>query len=187
MQTVKRLLLKAEDPYLALLAYRSTPLKIGYSPAELLMGRNLRSTLPATQDQLKPHTPSQKKVRFKDCELKATQKKHYDKRHRSKEQHPLAMGDQVWIPDQETQGTVQREQSNRSYTVHTSTGIIRRNRRDLNILPSSEPVEEEPSLDPSETIPVQEDQSTDTSEPQSELRRSNRHIRPPDRYGVWFK
>ena len=97
------------------------------------------------------------------------------------------MGDQVWIPDQETQGTVQREQSNRSYTVHTSTGIIRRNRRDLNILPSSELVEEEPSLNPSETIPVQEDQSTDTSEPQSELRRSNRHIRPPDRYGVWFK
>uniref|UniRef100_A0A1X7SPQ6 Uncharacterized protein n=1 Tax=Amphimedon queenslandica TaxID=400682 RepID=A0A1X7SPQ6_AMPQE len=57
------------------------------------MGRNLRSTIPATKDQLKPHTPSQKKVRFKDYVLKATQKKHYDRRHRSKEQHSLALGD----------------------------------------------------------------------------------------------
>ena len=46
VQTVKLLLRKEKDPYLALLAYRSTPLSCGYSPAELLMSRKLRSTLP---------------------------------------------------------------------------------------------------------------------------------------------
>lgn len=39
VQTVKNLLKKAEDLYLALLAYRTTPLRNGFSPAELLMGR----------------------------------------------------------------------------------------------------------------------------------------------------
>ena len=32
--------------YLAMLAYRSTPLENGYSPVELLMGRLLRTTIP---------------------------------------------------------------------------------------------------------------------------------------------
>ena len=40
VQTVKNLLKDAGDPYLALLAYRSTPLPwCGLSPAELLMGK----------------------------------------------------------------------------------------------------------------------------------------------------
>ena len=37
VRTIKALLKKADDPLLTLLAYRSTPLKDGYSPAELLM------------------------------------------------------------------------------------------------------------------------------------------------------
>ena len=75
------------------------------------MGRNLRTTLPTTDRQLKRHTPNQKTMRCKDGELKASQKRHYDKRHRAKEQHPLATGDQVWTPDQQRQGIVQTEQS----------------------------------------------------------------------------
>ena len=46
VQTVKALLNKNDDPHLALLAYRSTPLANGYSPAENLMGRKLRTTVP---------------------------------------------------------------------------------------------------------------------------------------------
>jgi len=37
---------KSNDLYEALLAYRSTPLKNGYSPAELLTGRQLQITVP---------------------------------------------------------------------------------------------------------------------------------------------
>ena len=46
VRTVKALLRKNEDPYPALLAYRSTPLQNGFSPSELLMGRRLRTKVP---------------------------------------------------------------------------------------------------------------------------------------------
>ena len=46
--TVKGPLRKAEDPYLALLAYWNTHLQIGFSPTQLLMStcRRLHSTVP---------------------------------------------------------------------------------------------------------------------------------------------
>ncbi|XP_041372842.1 uncharacterized protein K02A2.6-like [Gigantopelta aegis] len=46
IQTVKNFLLKAEDPYLALLNYRATPLQCGFSPAEMSMGCCLRTRVP---------------------------------------------------------------------------------------------------------------------------------------------
>ena len=46
VQTVKNLLKKSGDPYLALLAYRTTPLVNGEAPCQLLMGRMLRTTIP---------------------------------------------------------------------------------------------------------------------------------------------
>jgi transposase InsO family protein len=47
VRTAKALPSKSSDPYLALLAYRSTPLPwCGLSPAELLMGRKIRSEVP---------------------------------------------------------------------------------------------------------------------------------------------
>lgn len=57
VQTAKNLLTKAEDPYLALLSYRSTPLQNGFSPAELLMGRRLRTTVPTLPSLLNPSLP----------------------------------------------------------------------------------------------------------------------------------
>ena len=57
VQTVKNLLKKEADLYLALLSYRSTPLKCGFSPSELLMARKLRTNVPITQESLKPAVP----------------------------------------------------------------------------------------------------------------------------------
>ena len=42
IKTIKNLLKKADDPFLSLLVYRTSPLQwCGYSPSELLMGRRL--------------------------------------------------------------------------------------------------------------------------------------------------
>ena len=55
VQTLKKLLKESSDPHLALLIYRSTPFPwCKLSPAELLMGRRLRSNIPLLQDQLTP-------------------------------------------------------------------------------------------------------------------------------------
>ncbi|UYV84229.1 hypothetical protein LAZ67_X001595, partial [Cordylochernes scorpioides] len=54
VKIAKLILKKNQDPSLGLLEYRSTPLENGYSPAELLMGRNLRTTLPFAPENLNP-------------------------------------------------------------------------------------------------------------------------------------
>ncbi|XP_060582493.1 uncharacterized protein K02A2.6-like [Ruditapes philippinarum] len=62
------------DPYLAFLEYRNTPLNCGYSPAQLLMGRRLKSILPTTNEQLKPSFINYKSVKKSLQENKVTQK-----------------------------------------------------------------------------------------------------------------
>ena len=53
VQTIKNLLNKAQDPYKALLNYRNTPLdSINLSPAQLLMGRRLNTSVPTKVDLL---------------------------------------------------------------------------------------------------------------------------------------
>ncbi|XP_045898998.1 uncharacterized protein LOC123966985, partial [Micropterus dolomieu] len=52
VRTIKSLLKKSSDAYLALMAYRAAPLANGYSPTELLMGRKIRS--PVIPSKLNP-------------------------------------------------------------------------------------------------------------------------------------
>ena len=54
VQTVKAMLKKSVDPYGALLAYRTTSLECGYSPAQLLMGRQLRTSIPVMASTVQP-------------------------------------------------------------------------------------------------------------------------------------
>lgn len=55
VKMVKALLSNAPDPYIALLSYRTTPLQWCHcSPAELLMGRRVRTDIPAPTSQLVP-------------------------------------------------------------------------------------------------------------------------------------
>ena len=55
VRTVKNLLKDKEDPYLSMLSYRATPFTwCGLTPAELFMGRKLRTPLPMLKDFLKP-------------------------------------------------------------------------------------------------------------------------------------
>ena len=109
VRTVKTLLNKNDDPHLALLAYCSTPLANGYSPAELLMGRKLRTTIPIISANLHPKLPDSSELKHKEGEMRQRQKKNFDSRHRVQTLHPLSPGDTVWLPEQTTGGTVLQE------------------------------------------------------------------------------
>lgn len=54
VRTIKGLLKKSSDPYLALMAYRAAPLANGHSPAEFLMGRKIRTLVPAIPSHFNP-------------------------------------------------------------------------------------------------------------------------------------
>lgn len=82
IQTAKRLLKNAKDPYMTLLTYRSTPLAwCNLLPAELFMGRCLRTTLPQVDEQLRPQWKYLEAFRKQNNEFKQKQKLAYDRRH----------------------------------------------------------------------------------------------------------
>ena len=76
---------KAEDPYLALLAYCSTPLQNRYSPLELLMNIKLRGTVPITRHSRKPTIPDHQHLKEVEQSLKQAQKRSFDQQHKVRE------------------------------------------------------------------------------------------------------
>ena len=167
VKTIKMLLKKESDPYLALQSYRATPLQIGFSPSELLMGRTLRTTVPTSRQQLIPKTPEQSLVRERDKQQKQRQEATFNRRRGVRELPELVPGETVWVPDRNREATVVDEVDHRSYEIETSDGTYRRNRRDMVLLPEQRTQEETPDV------------QTDSSNPP---RRSRRDIQPPDRY-----
>ena len=109
VKTIKSLLGKETDPYLALLSYRATPLQVGYSPAELLMSRRLRTNIPTIREFRRPRVIDATVVAEKDAVLKERQKENFDSRHDAREQKSLNTGSNVWMRDREVEGTVVRE------------------------------------------------------------------------------
>ena len=101
VQTVKAMLKKAiskQELYASLLAYRSTPLPwCGVSPAELLLGRCLRTIIPQAASQLAPQWPNLFLFRRKDTAMKESVKSNYDLRHRAKPLSELPAGCPVWV------------------------------------------------------------------------------------------
>ena len=87
VQTIKNLLKKAQDPYKALLNYRNTPLDgINLSPAQLLMGRRLKSPLPTKVEFLKPQRSQEIQQHFQKRKKRV---KFYNDQHSEKELPPL--------------------------------------------------------------------------------------------------
>uniref|UniRef100_A0A3B3DJ66 Gypsy retrotransposon integrase-like protein 1 n=1 Tax=Oryzias melastigma TaxID=30732 RepID=A0A3B3DJ66_ORYME len=92
VRTIKDLWRKETDQSKALLAYRATPLEHGFSPAQLLMGRNLRTSLPQPTSKMDPEWPDLHTFRRKDEEGRRLQAKHYNRRHRSRPLPQLTSG-----------------------------------------------------------------------------------------------
>ena len=95
VQTLKAMIRKAEDPYKALMAYRSTSLENGYSPTEILFGRRIRTTVPVMPSQLQPCWPDLQEVREKEFGLRERTKMNYDSRHRVTNLPELQPGEPV--------------------------------------------------------------------------------------------
>ena len=140
VQTVKRLLKQSDDPYMALLTYRSTSLPwCNFSPSELLMRRQLRTTLPIVPDQLTPSWPYLNTFRELNEQFKQRQKADYDRRHRTHPLPPIPNDTDVWVTSGTTPspGRVTAHSSTpRSYIVETPQGGMRRNRLHLNVVPN---------------------------------------------------
>ena len=182
VQTIKNLMKKKDDLYLAILAYRATPTELGYSPAELLMSRKLRTTVPLLPELRKPVCVDPSLLAEKDAKLKARQKRNFDERHGTRELSPLHEGDTVWIPDRHSSATVTEETAPRSYIVDTGDGTFRRNRRHLLNSPQSD--------NPDQPDPHTNDDSQngindhDPGNDQVIKTRSGRVSRPPLRLNV---
>ncbi len=161
--TIKSLLKKSDDPYKALLAYRTTPLQIGYSPSELLMGCVLRSTVLMTRSQRAPRTPNVDTVQAHQAN-KAILKWDFDS-HRGARQLLYRR-----LPDRETEGEVQEEVAPQSFQVETSVGSYHRNR----------PLE---ISKPSETTNSSEGNPLGKRNQPTEVRRSSCYTQPPE----WFE
>ena len=185
VRTVKELLSKNEDPYLALLAYRDTPLENGYSPAQLLMGRNLRTTVPVHPEQLNPELPDTSKLREREENNRRRQKRNFDHRHRATELKPLRSGENVWIPDSNSEGIVIQMTNPRSYVVSTPDGgRLRRNRRDLLPLPNQSESGVNPQVNPPQDESNADKPNASLSQPNDTSltrTRSGRVSKPPDR------
>ena len=167
VQIVKKMFMKAkatgEDPHLALLAYRTTRHEVtGVAPAQLLMGRNLRSTLPATTSHLEPQKPDpQKFQKFRKADMagKNKQARYFNQRNSAQPLPELKPGDCVLLRDKGKKqwnpaGTVLQKTQERSYIVQTNSAQLRRNRHQLKCVgPNDKNSDQmtdlsEPDLDP---------------------------------------
>ncbi|UYV66867.1 K02A2.6-like, partial [Cordylochernes scorpioides] len=89
VKIAKLILKKNQDPSLGLLEYRSTPLENGYSPAELLMGRKLRTTLPIAPENLNPKLVDSQTLKRKEGRWRKDMKSRYDRRCGATDMSPL--------------------------------------------------------------------------------------------------
>lgn len=138
--TVKGLWKGGGEKTKALMTYRATPLENGYSPAQLLMGRQLRTTIPQLPVHLQPRWPNIKGVRAAEKRAKENQRRNYNRRYQTRALPTLRPGQAVWLQREEVKGTVvQPAPTPRSYIVRTDAGLMRRNRTHLRALQQPHP------------------------------------------------
>ena len=133
VQTVKRLLVKAKDPYKALLDYRNSPLDTGFSPAQLFLGRRLKTTLPTTSKLLQPGHGNSKERHTEMVSRQQKQKFYFDKK-ASGNLLTFRTGDPVMMKFRDTRKraeVVTPHSTPRSYVVRHERKQYRRNRRML--------------------------------------------------------
>ena len=129
------------------MVYRATPFPwCGRSPAELLMGRLLRTDLPQSKSQLIPQWPYLKWPYLKSFQqqeqkFKGQQEIKYNERHCTRSLPPISNDEHVWVktyPEQQSGTVMKPADTPRSYVVKTNSGPVRRNRQHLTVIPEGE-------------------------------------------------
>jgi hypothetical protein len=122
-----------EDPYLMLLEQWNTPSQtIGYSPAQRMHSRRMRTLLPTIANALIPIAPNPEEVSKRLQERRANQKSYYDRT--TKVLPELQPGEEVWVqcvpqqPNKWIKGVVRSKFNFRAYDVEVDGAIRRRNR-----------------------------------------------------------
>ena len=130
--TIKQLLRKADDSYLALLEYRNTPVTgLKYSPSQILNSRRLRTRLPVASHLLDPSVASDVRSQLVDIQMK--HRFYHDRS--AKPLSGLNPDDSIRVHNGsswEPAVVLARHDAPRSYIVATERGSeIRRNRRHI--------------------------------------------------------
>ncbi|KAK9532896.1 hypothetical protein VZT92_010259 [Zoarces viviparus] len=200
VQTAKKILMQ-EDPVMALMSYRSTPCSAtGYSPAELLIGRKIRTTLPTLEKNLLPKWPSRTAVKERDGREKAKQAHYFNRRHGAKPLPALRPGDVVFSKlDHEKSWSLlavitSDSTTPISFVIRTQHGAeLRRIRRHLQPVPVPQPIPAEhkeitgtdthsDGANMLETVPVSQSVATPTTPlPGQTVTRSGRVCKQVDR------
>ena len=192
VKTVKRLFKKAykmnEDPYLALLAHRSTPsTNDTMSPAQKLFKREKRTQLPDLRSFISKKTePAEKQLPAKFHQrIHNKQKQYHDQS--AKELPQIPNGATVRIHEKKSWPTkaqvIEKAASPRSYNVQTEENgtFVRGNRRDL--LHTKEPFTLQPSEIDSPSNEPKKATTSNLPQPSSYRSRLRGTTNPPMRYG----
>ncbi|KAK9517534.1 hypothetical protein VZT92_022897 [Zoarces viviparus] len=131
------------DPFLALLVYRATPLQAtGVSPAQLMLGRQIRTTVPTLEANLQPGCPDLHKVRQNNERMKQSYRLAYNDKNNVRTLPDLQPGTSGAVKLDDERGwtksasVIKQGDTPRSYLVQTDKGVLRRNRRHLRPLQS---------------------------------------------------
>ena len=145
-------ILKQEDCFEALLAYRATPIpELGASPLFLAYGRKLRTTLPVLPRTLLPQTVNREEFEERNRAFKQRQKANFDRHNGVQSLPTLHPGDPVVVKLDGEKGWKQPAEvvkpcAERSYILKTPQGgELRRNRRHIRLCP---PIDNEGTPEP---------------------------------------
>ena len=191
---IAKSILRQEDPMLALMTYRSTPsTATGYSPSEIMLQRQIRTTPPTLPAKYKPIDKSKLEQKHNDSQER--NQFYYKRRNAVRPLPELMAGDQVRIRTPEDKhwsepATVVGDAGTpRSYIVKTPRETLRRNRKHLQLIPSQQTNQAQkqiqfPALEAEseQTTTEQETQpSANQIEPTTVQTRSGRQVRAPKR------
>ena len=151
------------------------------------MSRKIRTKLPELPRNLLPVLPNQRYLQERKETSRVNMKLNFDKQHAAKLLPILREGDEVWLCDRKESGKAHGQANsnlNRSYVAKTPTVEIRRNRVQLNKLPSEDASKSELSESIKYPVPKLVPKPPEQSTGKLVQTRSGRVVKKPSRFPV---